>query len=101
MTNSCIAITRATPTTAAAFDFMYMHAEHEPKHVPLIEHFNEKNVSLDKIYPTGNSPVIISKHQMAKVAPLWRKLAFEIDNYPPAKEYWGWVSTSHAMPCQE
>ncbi|WZN64200.1 hydroxyproline O-arabinosyltransferase [Chloropicon roscoffensis] len=81
----------ATETMAAAFPFHYMKARDDPKHAPLIAHFNDKNVSLDKIFPTGNSPVIISKRQMLKVAPVWRDLAFRIDTYKPSKEYWGWV----------
>ena len=81
----------ATETTAAAFPFHYMKAQDDPKHPPLIAHFNDKNVSLDRIFPTGNSPVIISKRQMLQVAPVWRDLAFRIDTYKPSKEYWGWV----------
>ncbi|UPR04435.1 hypothetical protein HOP50_16g77760 [Chloropicon primus] len=81
----------ATETTAAAFPFHYMRVKDDPKHKPLVAHFNDKNVSLDKIFPTGNSPVIINKHQMLRVAPVWRDLAFRIDTYKPTKEYWGWV----------
>lgn len=81
----------ATPTKAAAFPFHYMKAQDDPKHPPIIAHFNKKNVPLDKIFPTGNSPVIISKQQMKNLAPLWRQLAFEIDTYEPSKKYWGWV----------
>ncbi len=71
----------ANATTAAAFPFHYMRAKDDPKHLPLVERFNRKKVSLDKIFPTGNSPVIISKRQFSDMVKLWRDLAFEIDTY--------------------
>ncbi len=58
-----------------------MRAKDDPKHLPLVERFNRKKVSLDKIFPTGNSPVIISKRQFSDMVKLWRDLAFEIDTY--------------------
>ncbi|GAB4823150.1 hypothetical protein N2152v2_010196 [Parachlorella kessleri] len=83
----------AGPTTPAAYPFEYMR----PKDYPhLVAKFNYKNVSLDHINPTGNSPVMIHRDQLAAIVDRWLEISFRIKQDQEADKAWGWVQEMYA-----
>mmetsp|Transcript_19465 Transcript_19465/g.23299 ORF Transcript_19465/g.23299 Transcript_19465/m.23299 type:complete len:528 (-) Transcript_19465:155-1738(-) len=83
---------------AAAFPFFYI----APKEFPdLIQKYvgpiGKRNVA--KMDPVGNSPVMIHKNDLKKVAPTWADLAVKMKTDPEADKAWGWVLEMWAYTC--
>lgn len=79
----------ATEEMPAAFPFFYIEAE---KHEEVLRKFYPKSKgSITKIDPIGNSPVIIKKEQLKRIAPTWMEVSLAMKNDPEADKTFGWV----------
>ncbi|XP_072972538.1 hydroxyproline O-arabinosyltransferase 1-like [Typha angustifolia] len=79
---------------AAAFPFFYI----EPKkyeHV-LRKFFPEEKGPITDIDPIGNSPVIIEKESLMKIAPTWMNVSLAMKKDPEADKAFGWVLEMYA-----
>lgn len=83
----------------AAFPFFYI----APKdHIELIRKYVGEHVTNKEILhmdPVGNSPVILHKDDLAKVAPKWHEMAVAMKTDPVADRAWGWVLEMWAYTC--
>ncbi|XP_073271256.1 hydroxyproline O-arabinosyltransferase 3-like [Primulina huaijiensis] len=73
----------------AAFPFFYI----EPvKNTKLIrKYFPEEMGPVENVDPIGNSPVIIKKDLLEKIAPTWMNVSLKMKNDPETDKEFGWV----------
>ncbi|KAG2604581.1 hydroxyproline O-arabinosyltransferase 1-like isoform X1 [Panicum virgatum] len=74
---------------AAAFPFFYIEPEKNEK--VLRKFFPEDKGAITKIDPIGNSPVIIEKESLARIAPTWMNISIAMKKDPDADKAFGWV----------
>lgn len=73
----------------AAFPFFYIKpSEHEQI---IRKYFPEEKGPLTNIDPIGNSPVIILKSQLEKIAPTWMNISLKMKDDPETDKAFGWV----------
>ncbi|KAK1292976.1 hypothetical protein QJS10_CPB17g02150 [Acorus calamus] len=74
---------------AAAFPFFYI----DPKRFETIlrKFFPVERGPISDIDPIGNSPVIIEKAKLKKIAPTWMNVSIEMKKDPEADKAFGWV----------
>ncbi|AQL01619.1 hypothetical protein ZEAMMB73_Zm00001d045127 [Zea mays] len=79
---------------AAAFPFFYI----EPKKYEnvLRKFFPEDKGPITKIDPIGNSPVIIEKESLGRIAPTWMNVSLAMKKDPDADKSFGWVLEMYA-----
>ncbi|KAJ6794844.1 hydroxyproline O-arabinosyltransferase 1-like [Iris pallida] len=79
---------------AAAFPFFYI----EPKkyEATLRKFFPEDKGPITDIDPIGNSPVIIEKRSLEKIAPTWMNVSLAMKKDPEADKTFGWVLEMYA-----
>lgn len=78
----------------AAFPFFYIEpAKHEKI---MRKYFPAEMGPVTNIDPIGNSPVIIRKDLLAKIAPTWMNISFRIKYDPDTDEMLGWVQEMYA-----
>ncbi|KAK3128535.1 hypothetical protein QOZ80_6BG0463130 [Eleusine coracana subsp. coracana] len=79
---------------AAAFPFFYI----EPKKYEKVlrKFFPEHEGAITKIDPIGNSPVIIEKESLARIAPTWMNVSLAMKKDPEADKAFGWVLEMYA-----
>ncbi|XXG51996.1 hypothetical protein AAC387_Pa03g0429 [Persea americana] len=77
-----------------AFPFFYI----EPKKYEstLRKFFPEDKGPITNIDPIGNSPVIISKASLKKIAPTWMNVSLAMKKDPEADKAFGWVLEMYA-----
>ncbi|KAE8778424.1 hypothetical protein D1007_48634 [Hordeum vulgare] len=79
---------------AAAFPFFYI----EPKKYEKVlrKFFPENEGPITKIDPIGNSPVIIEKESLSRIAPTWMNISLAMKKDPEADKAFGWVLEMYA-----
>ncbi|XP_078157930.1 hydroxyproline O-arabinosyltransferase 1-like isoform X2 [Carex rostrata] len=79
---------------AAAFPFFYI----EPQKYELVlrKYFPEQKGPINTIDPIGNSPVIIEKKSLEKIAPTWMNISLAMKKDPDADKSFGWVLEMYA-----
>uniref|UniRef100_R7WBE7 Hydroxyproline O-arabinosyltransferase-like domain-containing protein n=1 Tax=Aegilops tauschii TaxID=37682 RepID=R7WBE7_AEGTA len=79
---------------AAAFPFFYI----EPKKYEKVlrKFFPEKEGPITNIDPIGNSPVIIEKESLSRIAPTWMNISLAMKKDPEADKAFGWVLEMYA-----
>lgn len=78
----------------AAFAFFYIKPVENEKIVR--KFFPEENGPVTKIDPIGNSPVIIKKDLLAKIAPTWMNVSLKMKEDPETDKQFGWVLEMYA-----
>lgn len=79
----------ATKHLPAAFPFFYITPE---KYEDVIRKFFPKDKGpVTNVDPIGNSPVIISKASLEKIAPTWLNVSLAMKKDPEADKAFGWV----------
>ncbi|XP_078433446.1 hydroxyproline O-arabinosyltransferase NOD3-like [Wolffia australiana] len=73
----------------AAFPFFYITPNQHEKIIR--KYYPEKKGPVSDIDPIGNSPVIIHKNQLAKIAPTWMNVSLRMKDDPETDEAFGWV----------
>ncbi|KAG8375824.1 hypothetical protein BUALT_Bualt10G0140500 [Buddleja alternifolia] len=78
----------------AAFPFFYI----EPKKYEnvLRKFFPEESGPITNIDPIGNSPVIVGKDSLRKIAPTWMNVSLAMKKDPEADKAFGWVLEMYA-----
>ncbi|KAK4729772.1 hypothetical protein R3W88_022760 [Solanum pinnatisectum] len=78
----------------AAFPFFYI----EPKKYESVlrKFFPQQNRPITDIDPIGNSPVIVSKEALKKIAPTWMNVSLAMKKDPEADKAFGWVLEMYA-----
>jgi len=78
----------------AAFPFFYI----EPKKYEKIlrKFFPENKGPITNIDPIGNSPVIVGKESLKKIAPTWMNVSLAMKTDPEADKAFGWVLEMYA-----
>ncbi|THU51431.1 hypothetical protein C4D60_Mb06t30980 [Musa balbisiana] len=78
----------------AAFPFFYI----EPKKFESVlrKYYPEDRGPITDIDPIGNSPVIIGKASLLKIAPTWMNLSLAMKKNPEADKAFGWVLEMYA-----
>ena len=77
--------------TPAAFPFFYITPQKTPD---ITNKFLDKKISakeMKMIDPIGNSPVMISKGDLRRIAPAWHNVSLAIKHDAEADKAWGWV----------
>ncbi|RLN12406.1 hypothetical protein C2845_PM09G04690 [Panicum miliaceum] len=74
---------------AAAFPFFYIEPEKNEK--VLRKLFPEDKGPITKIDPIGNSPVIIEKESLARIAPTWMNISIAMKKDPDTDKIFGWI----------
>ncbi|OIW03100.1 hypothetical protein TanjilG_07252 [Lupinus angustifolius] len=84
----------ATKEHGAAFPFFYI----EPKKYEnvLRKYFSEDKGPITNIDPIGNSPVIVSKESLKRIAPTWMNVSLAMKKDPKTDEAFGWVLEMYA-----
>ncbi|XP_010525938.1 PREDICTED: uncharacterized protein LOC104803643 [Tarenaya hassleriana] len=78
----------------AAFPFFYIEPK---KYEPVLrKYFTKGNGPISKIDPIGNSPVIVSKSALKKIAPTWMNVSLAMKNDPETDKAFGWVLEMYA-----
>ncbi|KAL6898041.1 hypothetical protein ACP4OV_006637 [Aristida adscensionis] len=79
----------STDGRPAAFPFFYI----SPRRYENIlrKFFPEEEGPITKIDPIGNSPVIIEKKSLARIAPTWMNISIAMKKYPEADKAFDWV----------
>ncbi|XP_024021138.1 hydroxyproline O-arabinosyltransferase 3 [Morus notabilis] len=78
----------------AGFPFFYITpAQHEKI---LRKFYPEENGPVTNIDPIGNSPVIIRKDLLEKIAPTWMNVSLRMKDDPEADKVFGWVLEMYA-----
>uniref|UniRef100_A0ACD5XS67 Uncharacterized protein n=1 Tax=Avena sativa TaxID=4498 RepID=A0ACD5XS67_AVESA len=79
---------------AAAFPFFYI----EPKKYEKVlrKYFPENAGAITNIDPIGNSPVIIEKESLSRIAPTWMNISIAMKKDPEADKAFGWVLEMYA-----
>ncbi|XP_010938558.1 hydroxyproline O-arabinosyltransferase RDN2 [Elaeis guineensis] len=78
----------------AAFPFFYIKPSENEKIIR--KFFPEENGPVTKVDPIGNSPVIIQKSQLEKIAPTWMNVSIKMKNDPETDKAFGWVLEMYA-----
>ncbi|XP_010931985.1 hydroxyproline O-arabinosyltransferase NOD3 isoform X1 [Elaeis guineensis] len=78
----------------AGFPFFYIKPSENEKIVR--KFFPEDKGPLTAIDPIGNSPVIIQKSQLEKIAPIWMKVSLQMKDDPETDKAFGWVLEMYA-----
>ncbi|KAJ7545137.1 hypothetical protein O6H91_09G108900 [Diphasiastrum complanatum] len=79
----------ATDEFPAAFPFFYITPkQHEEV---LRKFFPKAKGPIINIDPIGNSPVIIKKSDLKKIAPTWKNVSMQMKDDPEADKVFGWV----------
>lgn len=73
----------------AAFSFFYIKPSENEK--ILRKFYPEDKGPVTNIDPIGNSPVIIKKSQLEKIAPTWMNVSLKMKEDPEADKVFGWV----------
>ncbi|CAI5476013.1 unnamed protein product [Closterium sp. Yama58-4] len=73
----------------SAFPFHYIEPAKNKE--ALHRWFPPEKGPINKIDPIGNSPVIIHKHLLRRLAPLWHNVTLEMKSDPVADKAFGWV----------
>ncbi|XP_002991378.2 hydroxyproline O-arabinosyltransferase 1 isoform X1 [Selaginella moellendorffii] len=73
----------------AAYPFFYITPKSHEK--LLRRYFPEDRGPITNIDPIGNSPVIIKKSHLLRVAPTWANVSLQLKNDPAADKAFGWV----------
>ncbi|CAH2061050.1 unnamed protein product [Thlaspi arvense] len=78
----------------AAFHFFYI----EPKNYESVirKFFPKEYGPISRIDPIGNSPVIVSKNALKKIAPTWMNVSLAMKNDPQTDKAFGWVLEMYA-----
>ncbi|GFZ16724.1 hypothetical protein Acr_25g0011330 [Actinidia rufa] len=78
----------------AAFPFFYI----EPKKYESVlrKFFPEDKGPITNIDPIGNSPVIVGKESLKKIAPTWMNISLAMKKDPEADKKFGWVLEMYA-----
>ncbi|KAG0570125.1 hypothetical protein KC19_6G140600 [Ceratodon purpureus] len=79
----------ATEEMPAAFKFFYI-VPTENEEI-LRKFFPKEKGPITNIDPIGNSPVIIKKSQLEKIAPTWSDVSISMKDDPVADKTFGWV----------
>ncbi|XP_039120814.1 hydroxyproline O-arabinosyltransferase 1-like [Dioscorea cayenensis subsp. rotundata] len=79
---------------AAAFPFFYI--EPNKYESVLRKYFPEDKGKITDIDPIGNSPVIIEKASLAKIAPTWMNISLAMKKDPETDKAFGWVLEMYA-----
>eukprot|EP01018_Ginkgo_biloba_P022619 Gb_35113 [translate_table: standard] len=79
----------ATEDFPAAFPFFYIVPQEHEKIIR--KFFPEEKGPITNIDPIGNSPVIIKKDSLEKIAPTWMNISLSMKNDPEADKAFGWV----------
>ncbi|KAL5985569.1 Hydroxyproline O-arabinosyltransferase 1 [Asimina triloba] len=78
----------------AAFPFFYI--EPQKYESTLRKFFPEDKGPITNIDPIGNSPVIIEKASLKKIAPTWMNVSLAMKKDPEADKAFGWVLEMYA-----
>ncbi|OAY69351.1 hypothetical protein ACMD2_01010 [Ananas comosus] len=79
---------------AAAFPFFYIEPK---KYEPVLrKFFHEDKGPITNIDPIGNSPVIIDKESLMKIAPTWMNVSLAMKKDPATDKAFGWVLEMYA-----
>ena len=76
---------------AAAFPFFYIDP---PKYPELIRKYIRADMTMEEIAqvaPIGNSPVMLSKADLGRIAKPWAEVVVQMKTDPEADKAWGWV----------
>lgn len=73
----------------AAFPFFYIKPAENEKIVR--KYYPEEKGPVTDIDPIGNSPVIIKKSLLEKIAPTWMNVSIKMKNDPDTDKTFGWV----------
>ncbi|CAF1921054.1 unnamed protein product [Brassica napus] len=78
----------------AAFPFFYI----EPKKYEKVlrKYYSEERGPVTDIDPIGNSPVIVGKEALKKIAPTWMNVSLAMKKDPEADKAFGWVLEMYA-----
>ncbi|KAJ6697797.1 HYDROXYPROLINE O-ARABINOSYLTRANSFERASE 1 [Salix purpurea] len=78
----------------AAFPFFYI----EPKKYESVlrKYFPEDKGPITTINPIGNSPVIVGKESLKKIAPTWMNISLAMKKDPETDKAFGWVLEMYA-----
>ncbi|KAF8082489.1 hypothetical protein N665_0822s0002 [Sinapis alba] len=78
----------------AAFPFFYI----EPKKYEKVlrKYYPEERGPVTNIDPIGNSPVIVGKEALKKIAPTWMNVSLAMKKDPEADKAFGWVLEMYA-----
>lgn len=79
----------ATQWAPAAFPFFYIDPEKNED--VLRRWFPESKGAISQIDPIGNSPVIIKKTDLMRIAPTWHNVSLQMKDDPAADKAFGWV----------
>ncbi|GKD56740.1 hypothetical protein Tco_1290127 [Tanacetum coccineum] len=78
----------------AAFPFFYIEPK---KYEPVLrKFFPEDKGPITNIDPIGNSPVIVGKESLKKIAPTWMNVSLAMKKDPEADKAFGWVLEMYA-----
>lgn len=77
----------------AAFPFFYIKPAENEKIIR--KYFPEENGPVTNIDPIGNSPVIIKKDMLEKIAPTWMNVSLRMKDDPETDKTFGWVLEIH------
>lgn len=78
----------------AAFPFFYIKPDQNEK--LLRKFFPEEMGPVTNIDPIGNSPVIIKKELLEKIAPTWMNVSLKMKDDPETDKTFGWVLEMYA-----
>ncbi|KAG0483665.1 hypothetical protein HPP92_011749 [Vanilla planifolia] len=78
----------------AAFPFFYIKPTENKKVVR--KYYPEHKGPVTNIDPIGNSPVIIKKSQLEKIAPTWMNVSLKMKEDPETDKAFGWVLEMYA-----
>ncbi|XP_011627210.1 hydroxyproline O-arabinosyltransferase 3 isoform X2 [Amborella trichopoda] len=78
----------------AAFSFFYIKPAENEKIIR--KFYPEEKGAITNVDPIGNSPVIILKSQLEKIAPTWMNVSLGMKDDPKADTAFGWVLEMYA-----
>ena len=75
----------------AAFPFFYIDPPKFPELVRKYVRSDLSDAEIEAIDPIGNSPVMLSKRDLARIAKPWADVVVQMKTDPQADKAWGWV----------
>eukprot|EP00873_Tetraselmis_striata_P010022 jgi/Tetstr1/430286/TSEL_020113.t1 len=90
----------ATEERPAGYPFTYMDPRKFPRELNQFSRFAHNKDFKDAhlhMDPLGNSPVIIHKDQLKRIAPLWTELALEMKRNSAVNRAFGWIQEMYAF----
>ncbi|KAK7245571.1 hypothetical protein RIF29_40418 [Crotalaria pallida] len=78
----------------AAFPFFYIRPDQNEKVIR--KFYPEEFGAVTNVDPIGNSPLIIRKDLIAKIAPTWMNISLKMKNDPETDKAFGWVLEMYA-----